>query len=105
MPHFLSELADLARYLVVVCVPIAAAAITIPLGRAIGERIRHGKVTVPAPSLMEKRLDQLAQRLAALELAIEVAALEVERLGEQQQYLGKREYLPATKPPRVSTPH
>jgi hypothetical protein len=105
MPHFLSELADLATYLIVVCVPIAVAAITIPVGRALGERIRRGKLAAVGPSLLEARADELAQRLVALEQAIDVAALEVERLGEQQRSLAMREQLPPTKSPRATTPH
>lgn len=105
MPHFLNELADLATYLVVVCVPIAVAAITIPVGRALGERIRRGKVAEPEPSVTDAKLDQMAQRLVALEQAIEVAALEVERLGEQQRYLTKGEPSRARAPQRVITPH
>lgn len=105
MPHFLNELADLATYLVVVCVPIVVAAITIPVGRALAERIRRGKGAEPEPPITDVRLDQLAHRLVALEQAIEVAALEVERLGEQQRYLGKGESLRARAPQRVITPH
>lgn len=105
MPHFLSELADLATYLIVVCVPIAVAAITIPVGRALGGRIRRGKLAAVGPSLLEGRADELAQRLAALEQAIDVAALEVERLGEQQRSLAMHEQLQPTKSPRAITPH
>jgi hypothetical protein len=105
MPHFLNELADLATYLVVVCVPIAVAAVAIPVGRALGDRIRRGKNATPEPLLVDARADELAQRLVALQQAIEVAALEVERLGEQQRYLARRELPSLTKPPRVITPH
>ena len=105
MPHFLNELADLATYLVVVCVPLAVAAITIPVGRALAERIRRGKLPQSEPPVTDARLDELAHRLVALEQAIEVAALEVERLGEQQRYLGKGESLRPRTPQRVITPH
>lgn len=104
MPHFLNELADLGTYLIVVCVPIAVAAITIPVGRALGERIRRAKLAEPEPSVLDARAEELARRLLALERAIEVAAVEVERLGEQQRYFA-RHSLPPTKSPRAITPH
>lgn len=105
MPHFFNELADLATYLVVVCIPLAVAAITIPVGRALGARIRRGKVAEPEPPVTDAKLDQMAQRLVVLEEAIEVAAVEIERLGEQQRYLAKGEPLRARAPQRVITPH
>jgi hypothetical protein len=104
MPHFLNELADLGTYLIVVCVPIAVAAITIPVGRALAGRIRRAKPTEPQGSLIDARTEELARKLVNLERAIEVAALEVERLGEQQRYLTKQS-LPPTRTPRVITPH
>jgi hypothetical protein len=78
---------DVLQFLAIVCGPILAVGVAFnlrgPLGRALAARLRQD----PDPSdlaAVEARLDQ---RLAALQQAIEVLAIEIERQGEHQRML------------------
>ena len=84
-----SELGDLAVLLAIVCVPIAVAAIAIPLGRAIANRVDRRDLRNIDLEAVEQRVSAVDERLAALEESIASMSLQVERIGEQQRFLAK----------------
>ncbi|HEV8364376.1 MAG TPA: hypothetical protein VGQ52_12715 [Gemmatimonadaceae bacterium] len=84
MTGFISELSDLAVLLAIICVPVATAAVVIPVGKAITERLRQRR---PLPLDAESRLMHRLDSLEALTLGI---AAEVQKQSEHQHALEVR---------------
>lgn len=106
MPGFLSQLSDLAVMLALICVPLATGAISIPLGKALAERMRRRR-TMPLD--VEARL---MLRLDSLEQATASIAAEMQKQSEYQRALDarlRRLTLPSAREAeaqgRVITPH
>lgn len=97
-----SEVADLAIFLCIVCVPIAVAAVFIPVGRALADRIRgdqalreHQEALLRALQAVHTRLDVIDDATASNAAALE--RLAARRLPELQQR--------PSNTPRPTTPH
>ncbi len=83
----MNEFTDLLQFLAIVCVPIATAAIAIPVGRALADHLRKPKPDRDLHSA--EGILALHARLDRLESSIDAIAVEIERNGEVQRYAAR----------------
>ena len=97
-----SELTDLITLITIIVVPMVVWFVGIPIGQAVADHIRRRAERETTTD--QRALQEIIERLAAIEAGVAATAVEVERLGEMHRALQRGVPLAPPQAARVNTP-